>query len=173
MALGEMMRECEKVDLPMTLAQLKRIKEQLDDRNLSLDNIRQMFHELMNRLWDELDTRVFYQIESRKSSYYEEPEKIIGADILAAFPTAGRELTDAARCYPVGRNTACVFHLMRDLESGLASIAKIFAVPSDHSTGKPYSNASKPKFESCQRPDLTIGRKSWSFTPSRQSFHGF
>ncbi len=132
-ALGEMMRECQKVDLPMTLAQLKRIKEVLDERtNVTNEGIRQMLHEVVNRLWDELDTHIFYQIESRKSFYYEEPEKFIGPDVSKAFPIATRELIDASKCYAIGRDTACVFHLMRALESGLGCMAKVFGVPSDH-----------------------------------------
>ncbi len=133
------MRECERVDLPMTLAQLKRIKESLDgvvgsrgEKTITNDSIRQMFHELMNRLWDELDTHVFYQIESQKSLFYEEPERYIGQEVSKAFPTAARELTDASKCYATGRYTACVFHLMRALELGLSCMARVFGVSSDY-----------------------------------------
>ena len=75
-SLGEMMRECERVDLPMTLAQLKRIKESLDgvvgsrgEKTITNDSIRQMFHELMNRLWDELDTHVFITRSNPRNLY--------------------------------------------------------------------------------------------------------
>ncbi len=132
-ALGQLMRECERLDLPMTQSQLKRIKESVDDG--SFGNFRTMRHQLeevLNRLQDELSARVFYQIESEKSPYYESPENLWGERVTKAFPTAAVELSEAAKCYGLGRYTACVFHLMRALEVGLSCMAKVFAVPSDH-----------------------------------------
>ncbi|MGB2889594.1 MAG: hypothetical protein WBC04_18010 [Candidatus Acidiferrales bacterium] len=126
------MRECEKVDLPITLAQLKRIRESLGDRGVSNDSVRQQLHELANRMWDELDSHIFYQIESSKSRYYEKPNELWGEGVSKAFPSAIPELTDAAKCYGLERNTACVFHLMRALEVGLSCMAKPFGVSTDH-----------------------------------------
>jgi hypothetical protein len=127
------MRECEKLDLPMTLAQLKRIKDSVADGSFgSFANMNQQLQELMNRMWDELDLSVFYQIESSKSKYYEQPEIKIGPEISKSFPSATLELIDASKCYGVGRSTACVFHLMRGLEVGLACMARVFGVSADH-----------------------------------------
>jgi hypothetical protein len=131
--LGELMRECEKVDLPMTLVHLKRIKEGVEKGTFfDPKTMNQQLQELMSRMWDELDSHVFYQIESSKSQYYEQPEKRIGPEISNSFPSATLELIDASKCYAVGRNTACVFHLMRALEVGLACMAAVFGVSSDH-----------------------------------------
>lgn len=131
--LGELQRECEKVDLPMTLAQLKRIRESLGDGSFgTFAHMNQQLQELMNRMWDELDTNYFYQIESSKSKYYEEPEGKIGSEISKSFPSAALELIDASKCYAVGRATACVFHSMRALEVGLACMARVFGVSADH-----------------------------------------
>ncbi len=165
------MRECERVDLPMTLAQLKRIKESLDgvagsrgEKTITNDSIRQMFHELMNRLWDELDTHVFYQIESQKSLFYEEPEKYIGQEVSKAFPTAARELTDASKCYATGRDTACVFHLMRALELGLTCMARVFGVSSDYTNWQNIIEQIEAKIENCQRQNQKTGRRIRNFT---------
>jgi hypothetical protein len=126
--LGELTRECEKLDLPMTLAQLKRIKENLENGSFgNFASMNQQLQELMNRMWDELDLSVFYQIESCKSKYYEQAETKIGPEISKSFPSATLELIDASKCYAVGRSTACVFHLMRGLEVGLACMARVFS----------------------------------------------
>ena len=131
--LGELTRECEKLELPVTLAQLKRIKESLADASFgTFATMNQQLQELMNRMWDELDSHTFYQIESGKSRYYEEPGKIIGSEIASAFPTAASELSEASKCYGIGRNTACVFHSMRALEVPLTCMAKVFGVSADH-----------------------------------------
>lgn len=131
--LGELVRECEKLDLPMTLAQLERIKDSLADGSFgTFAHMNQQLQELMNRMWDELDLSIFYQIEPSKSKYYEQPEAKVGPEISESFPSATIELIDASKCYGVGRNTACVFHLMRGLEVGLACMARIFGVSADH-----------------------------------------
>lgn len=134
-SLREMMGECEKVDLPMTLAQLRRIKEFIEapGDDLTVDNLYQMLHELENRLWDELSSHVFYQLESSKVAYFQEPEKLIGERIPVKFPTANKEIIEAERCYALGRNTACVFHLMCALEVGLIVTANEFNVSAGHS----------------------------------------
>jgi dihydroxyacetone kinase DhaKLM complex PTS-EIIA-like component DhaM len=132
-ALGELSRECEKLDLPMTNAQLKRIKNGIDDGSFfNVAATRQQLFEVINRLWDELESHIFYQLESSKAKFYEKPEEFWGAEVSKAFPSALPELGDAARCYALGRNTACVFHLMRALEIALSCMAKVFGVPSNH-----------------------------------------
>jgi hypothetical protein len=131
--LGELKRECEKLDLPMTLAQLNRIKDSLEDGSFgTFAQMNQQLQELMNRMCDELNSHVFYQLESSRSYYYEKPEETIGPEISKAFPSAMLELVDASKCYAVSRNTACVFHSMRALEVGLSCMARVFGVPSDH-----------------------------------------
>ncbi len=87
-ALGQLMREVEKLDLPMTLAQLKRIKESVDDASFgNFRTMRQQLEEVLNRLQDELHSRVFYQIESGKLTYYESPQKLWAERVSTAFPT--------------------------------------------------------------------------------------
>jgi len=65
-------------------------------------------------------------------AYFEEPEKLIGSRIPPKFPSANQEIIEAGRCYALGRNTACVFHLMCALEVGLHATAKVFGVPTDY-----------------------------------------
>jgi len=122
-AMGELQRECEKVELPMTIKQLKRMRESLDDgsfQNFSV--IRQQLEELMNRLWDELDTHVFYELESPKAPYADE-KWLFGAPVQTQFPNGWKELQAGGRCYAYGENTACAFHFNRALEWGLKSLA--------------------------------------------------
>ena len=127
------MLECEKLDLPMTNAQLKRIKAGVDDKSFfNLKEIQHQLRELLQRLEDELELQVFYQIESQKARFDKDPEGFWGKEIPKAFPSALPELVEAAKCYALGRNTACVFHLMRGLEVSLSCMAKAFGVPSDH-----------------------------------------
>jgi hypothetical protein len=131
--LGILARDCKHLDLPMTNAQLKRIKDGINkDTFRDYRAIKQQLHELINRMDDELESRFFYQIGSLKAKHYERPEEFWGDEISKSFPSAIPELIDAAKCYAVDRNTATVFHLMRALEISLSCMAKAFGVSADH-----------------------------------------
>jgi hypothetical protein len=128
-ALGELHREVEKVDLPMTKRHLQGMKEAILNRNFgNYHTISQQLEELMSRLWDELDMKVFYQIEPAKVRFYQEPEALAGDQVVKAFPSAAAELLEASRCFGVGQYTASVFHAMRGLEPALASMAAVFGI---------------------------------------------
>jgi len=105
-SLGELTREVQKCDLPLTLKQIGRIQSSMQDGSLTQYSVmRQQFEELMNRLWDELDSNVFYQIESSKSAYVN-AEWLFGTPIQRNFPSAWKELQSAGRCFAYGENTA-------------------------------------------------------------------
>jgi len=132
-ALGQLMRECGKLELPMVNALLSRIKAELDSgQDLNVRAMQQQIHELTSRLYDELATSVIYQLEPLKAKQYETPEGFWGSDISRAFPSAMADLVDASKCYGLDRDTAAVFHAMRALEIALGCMARVFAVPADH-----------------------------------------
>jgi hypothetical protein len=55
-----------------------------------------------------------------------------GFETAKAFPRALRDILLAGNCFACGYNDACVFHLMRVLEKGLAALAAVFAEPFKH-----------------------------------------
>lgn len=85
----------------------------------------------------ELEAIVFKAIPKERKRYIKPDAKGVaewlnGSVLASGFPTAFRELEKAAECYALGQPTACVFHCMRALEVGLASLAKPFNVASDN-----------------------------------------
>jgi hypothetical protein len=44
------------------------------------------------------------------------------------FPSVSHEITEAGKCLALGRNTACVFHLMRIVEVGLRTLTSVLRV---------------------------------------------
>jgi hypothetical protein len=123
-ALGTLMLECEKLDLPMTNILLKRMMADIndDERNLNMKVIQQQMTELMSRFSDELSTTIMCKIESSKA-IYADPEWLSKTLIYSQFPKVWKELQRAGHCYAYGENTACAFHLNRALEWGLKSLA--------------------------------------------------
>ena len=66
----------------------------------------------------ELQSRLFLYINSDKV-WSSDSEWLTDTRIYPNFPEAHKELQRAGRCFSYGEQTACVFHLMRVIDSGL------------------------------------------------------
>ena len=78
----------------------------------------------------EMSKHVFMFISPDKSRYYRQAHSF-GEPVNNAFPSIESDAERAGSCYATGFNIACVFHLMRVLESGLAVLATELQVPYD------------------------------------------
>lgn len=102
----------------------------------------------------ELKSKTFFFVPSHKAKYYygviarwpdpatsAEPvvlqTPLFGEQVAENFRSASYDIKEAATCYAVGRNTACVFHLMRVLEIGLGVLGKVFGVSLAHTNWAP------------------------------------
>ncbi len=64
----------------------------------------------------------FKVIESDKLEFFNNPRALFGEPIIERFPISGNDIEEAGKCYAAGRDTACVFHLMRVMEIGLRTL---------------------------------------------------
>lgn len=97
----------------------------------SIDRIERGIMILSSNIQKEASLKLFFSLDTEKSKHYQSIDAF-GEKVADQFPSASYDVSEANRCYAVGRNTACVFHLMRVLESGLAALAKQFNCPYDH-----------------------------------------
>jgi hypothetical protein len=77
--------------------------------------------EITNNLGLEAGTRLFVTISPTKVSYYQPAIPVFGKDVVDKFPNTITDMFEAGNCYALGRNTACVFHLMRLMEAAAQS----------------------------------------------------
>lgn len=82
-----------------------------------------MIGDLQNRIADELDDRIFLRILSEKAKFYDNAKHEFGKTIIAGFPSIEFDAEEAGKCFATGRDTACVFHVMRIIEAGLKVVA--------------------------------------------------
>ena len=61
-------------------------------------------------------------MQPRNVPYYE-TRPLFGPDVFNNFSSANDDIDEAGKCLALGRGTACVMHLMRVLEVGLAALA--------------------------------------------------
>ena len=128
-SMGMLQKQCEALGLDLSVAHLKRMAKS-DDRRLS--SLLQGLEEAQQRIWDELNSRVYVQIGFDRSKYYEPEGPPFGQLVADNFPSASFDIVEACKCHALQRSTACVFHLMRVLEIGLKGFAGRFAISADH-----------------------------------------
>ena len=89
--------------------------------------------ELRDRFIDELKTRTALILPTDKLQYYAMSASALFGDVVAdKFPSATFDISEAGKCFALGRHTASVFHLMRCLEIGLGVLARRFDVSTEH-----------------------------------------
>ena len=128
-ALGQLKRECDKHSLRSSLNQVKRIEYCIETRHaVPAEELGQ----LVLRIQEDLESELFLAVPSNRVHYYESSEPLFGLAVADAFPSTAYDIIEAGKCHALHRSTACVFHLMRVLEIGLAVFANKFGVPSNH-----------------------------------------
>ena len=89
---------------------------------------------LGNRLPYDLDDRIALVVPANKVDFYEHGGARFGHqfgdDVADKFKSKGKqEIGEAANCLALGRDTACVFHLMRAIEVALNAVDACLRVP--------------------------------------------
>jgi HEPN domain-containing protein len=93
--------------------------------------------DLQEMIQIEMDNILFMTIPSKLAGYFSPiaGEPLFGREVLFKFQSAFQDINEAGRCLACGRNTACVFHLMRVVEIGLRAVAQKLRVPFSYSWG--------------------------------------
>ena len=100
---------------------------ELDDEHCTYRTVATRLKHVEQGFTHEANQRSFWLIHASKLKFF---DASFGKDVEAAFPDASWEIREAGSCYAVGRNTACVFHLMRGVEHGMRALAVAVGVTS-------------------------------------------
>lgn len=125
--LQESLEVCHEIGLVLSARQIARMLERLNGP-YSFQKISQDAQELHYRIIDEAAARKFFQMDTDTVVFYEKPS-LFGQPVTDKFPSAIFDIEEAGKCYALGRNTACVMHLMRVMEVGLKAVAVAMQVP--------------------------------------------
>jgi hypothetical protein len=124
---------CEKLKLLVSTDQITTQTNLLGFASIDLitKSAEQSANMICTTIQTELRHRLFFVLPSDNVKFYSE-RALFGEKVENAFPSASPEIAEAAKCYALGRNSACVFHLMRALEVGINCIATPFGVNAQH-----------------------------------------
>jgi len=127
-SLLESRAECEQIGLNLSIIALDRIVVALKEAKTDWATINQSADELHERIQDELDTILFMHIPTERAEFYRAPFKRWG-DAINRFPKTLNDVEEAGKCLACARGTACVFHLMRIMETALRTLANDLGIP--------------------------------------------
>ena len=118
-------------DLKSPLLQLNKMKYVLSstgdefDTEFAADNISRDFGVFKDLIFVELKGRLFYYISgTRAAKRIQQGKQEFGNQVLIQFPEARYDLDEAAKCMGFELYTACVFHLVRPMESAVRKVGK-------------------------------------------------
>ncbi len=107
--------------------QIERLVTAIADRETM--GVLTMTTEVENNLYYEIEAWSFYAVRPDRRGFYEKPESFFDVSAFSAFPDSEADILAAGRCFALDEWTACVFHLMRAVESALRSWFTQLAIP--------------------------------------------
>lgn len=120
--LKQALRECDALGLTLSSMYITEFLEDLKEP-MQHDVVEGRIRVATDRMNDELSLATFIQIANTKADYYYNDE-IFGQAVMNRFPKAIEDIQEAAKCFALGRSTACVFHLMRAMELATQYLGK-------------------------------------------------
>lgn len=122
-----LLKDCSEIGLCTSANLLKQIKVDLEE-DCEFSEFLSVFQSYHRTVAAELSTNHFLMIPSERVKFYQ-VDNAFGKAVADKFPKAVGDIEEAGNCYAVGRNTACVFHLMRVMEIGVRYFGKRMKIP--------------------------------------------
>lgn len=119
---------CEKLSLNNTRLLIKRVKTDFDAEGYSQDRCQTDMSAIEESALNELSSVIFLVVPFTKKDYLD-AEMPFGLAVFEAFPSASYDISEAAKCFALSRDTAAVFHVSRVAEIGLKILASKLSVP--------------------------------------------
>lgn len=116
-SFGEIGLQVEKLNLSLSKKQVDRMRWTVVNQGSAVtdDWISRNLQELLTRVIDELNDRLFLAVPTTQAEMYLQPTSPFGDAVNTKLPVA-EDASEAAKCLALDRPTAAVFHLMRVME---------------------------------------------------------
>jgi hypothetical protein len=118
--------QCEAIGLTISVLSVDKFLKGVHG-NLSTKRLSQALSEIENTIHSEMSVEQFFYMPRKQSDFYDQPE-LFGKKVDARFPKIQFDMIEAGNCFAMGRGTACVFHLMRIMETGVQEFGTALGV---------------------------------------------
>lgn len=92
-------------------------------QTVSFSDLDAMSTEIANVMQYEMGAVALYCLPRGADAFYTPKEPLFGKEVEARIPKAADDISEAGKCFAVGRYTAAVFHLMRAMEVAVQTIS--------------------------------------------------
>lgn len=134
MSVAEVERIATELNLDATLASVGVCKDHLSRITTFPGGVRMarsdverlgwLLHNLKTNFSAQMNSRLVMVLGYQNASYLISDDPPFGKAVDDAFPKASEEISEAAKCLALKRNTAAVFHLMRAMELAVQRLAE-------------------------------------------------
>jgi hypothetical protein len=117
---------CLSIGLPLSAMSVDRLLKN-KGHVLSSKHLGRAITEIENTIQNEMSIVHFFYMPSEQADFYDK-EELFGKKVNARFPKIQFDMIEAGNCFAMGRGTACVFHLMRIMETGVQEFGTALGV---------------------------------------------
>jgi hypothetical protein len=117
--LDALIEHLDKMDCRVSIKMAVRTQELFRSHKIFDHHIQQALKELRTRIVDELGDRMPFSIGSENAKLLDDSEPLFGPRVAAKLPSTAEDISEAGCCLALSRLTACVFHLMRVMETAV------------------------------------------------------
>jgi hypothetical protein len=130
---------CDELPLPMTKIPLERIVRMSADPKFTVEMMTEMLGEAARRLRDEAGVHMLLKVSVERERFYREP--LAGwEEVAKRFTDTRSDIEEANICFALERYTACVFHCVQIIETGLIALGAFLNVKDPKSGWTATSN---------------------------------
>jgi hypothetical protein len=134
--------EFRKVGLSITASMAEDLIADLEGEKQKSQNYQWLVDQvsIIEKLADkELQGKFFLYIPPERAKFWPQrnAQNPLGEDVMLSFPSTTFDAANAGICLATMMSTACVFHLMRVLEIGLAALGNVFGISLAHTNWEP------------------------------------
>ncbi len=130
--IGTIAESCEAISLVQSALATRRLQREMNER-MGSETLRANLRSVTQLIYSEINAHLFLWVPTHRSEWYSaDAHSILGEQCCKRFASIQREIEEAAKCYALGRYTACAFHLMRSTEAGVSALAKAIKFAPTH-----------------------------------------
>lgn len=149
--------------------QIARCEAEIDTE--TFQQIASRIDHLREGVLDELAEKPYFAVPQADSHFYGQAEPF-GTDVATTFTVSADEFQQAAKCLSLQQPTACVFHLMRGMESAVKQLAGVLGMTVDSSTTwRQITGSMDPKIKLMPHQTVVEQEKKNSWESARINLH--
>ncbi len=119
---------CQSIGLNLAVQAAKDYREAIEAKRINTHGqVVQAIATLDKVITLQLKANLFMFIASDRADSYANPQ-LFGDGVSKKFPGCQYDIEEAGNCYVAGRSTACAFHLMRVMETGVQEFGTVLGI---------------------------------------------